>query len=209
MQAEISYWFTQEQLSDLPEELRRQVTICPDCREHLKNHKEVLNVLRVEQDDPGLRLGKSLWPQIQQRLKSQVAVNNHLRNRTPGRLLSAERTNVWSQRIALASITIALIAVFSGPILQFNVVDQVSQQDSFKPQYEFTRYGEAVGNPRLPIYFGNKDSVNKENELYRDVTFSGASFNQKVLSEKYQNPAVMKNDTGTSRLNENVWSLQP
>jgi hypothetical protein len=170
LQSELNFWFTQDQAPELPEGLRRQVTICPDCREHLQELKETLNLCKITQQDPQAQLQKSLWPQIQQRLQSQQATVLK-KNAAPlsGRLMSAERTNVWSQRIALVSVSLALLTILSGPFFHVDQAQQASTE--FRPQFEFARFDDQPRS-RSSLF-----PASSEMNLYHNTSFNQARSN--------------------------------
>jgi hypothetical protein len=122
-------WYSQDNPGELPEDLRRRVAICPDCREYHQNMLKSMHVLQTlqrssVQADPALELRGSLWPKISQRLEPQAspALNRPLR--------SYDRTNEWSRWIAAVSITAALLTITVGPLSEM-ILPNSQQPQSF------------------------------------------------------------------------------
>lgn len=86
----------------LPEELRRRVSVCPECRHYFKQLKTSVRLLRDYEGDDQTQLEKSLWPELVRRMPAK----------RPSRR--------WSDRASLAfsasAITVATLALFVVPL---------------------------------------------------------------------------------------------
>lgn len=86
----------------LPEELRRRVSVCPECRHYFKQLKSSVRLLRDYEGDDQTQLEKSLWPELVRRMPAKR---------------SSRR---WSDRASLAfsasAITVATLALFVVPL---------------------------------------------------------------------------------------------
>lgn len=106
----------QDREMQLPESLRRRLAVCPDCREYYQSLSECMQVLQRAGLRDEVEPGKSLWPELSQRLPRNES-SRPSPAKSPRRARSPrERTDYISGWIAATAVACACLAIFITPL---------------------------------------------------------------------------------------------
>ncbi len=119
---ELAHYVGQDERT-LPENLRRQMSVCPECRHYFKQLKTSMTLLQDHLGDDASHLEASLWPTLSKRMPGKRRV---------ARRRFADRASLVISSSAIVLAGLALFMVPMGELPQSNPM--ISHPVSFPSQ---------------------------------------------------------------------------